>query len=148
MAALCLSAFSGCYMITYQLASEIFPTVIRGRAVQLQRLVGELGGLAGMHVATPQNANQAERDRFLPVTVMGATALAASVFAFFLPDTVHLALPQTLEDGEGLATDRGLCFCPVSAADLFFKRRGGHRNVYCVTPNTGRPSSETVASEA
>ncbi|KAK8764134.1 hypothetical protein V5799_033256 [Amblyomma americanum] len=143
MAALCLSAFSGCYMITYQLASEIFPTVIRGRAVQLQRLVGELGGLAGMHVAT-----LAERDRFLPVTVMGAMALAASVFAFFLPDTVHLALPQTLEDGEGLATDRGLCFCPVSAADLFFKRRGGHRNVYCVTPNTGRPSSETVASEA
>ncbi|KAK8760657.1 hypothetical protein V5799_028074 [Amblyomma americanum] len=135
MAALCLSAFAGCYMITYQLSSEIFPTVIRGRSVQLQRLVGELGGLAGMHVAA-----LAERDRFLPVTVMGATALAASVFAFFLPDTVHLALPQTLEDGEGLARDRGLCFCPVSAADLFFKRRGDHRN--------GRSSSGFVQSVA
>lgn len=143
MAALCLSAFAGCYMITYQLGSEIFPTVIRGRAVQLQRLVGELGGLAGMHVVA-----LGERDRYLPVMVMGATAVAASVFAFFLPDTVHLALPQTLEDAEGLAGDRGLCFCPVSVADLPLKRRGGHSNGHCSTGTNGRATSAAAESTA
>ncbi|XP_077513019.1 uncharacterized protein LOC144124251 [Amblyomma americanum] len=154
--------FAGAYTVTTQLSSELFLTVVRGRAVQLQRLLGDLGGLADMHmhVAAMLSAHsrcsaflrilipspavqpwaQTERDRFLPVTVMGATALAASVFAFFLPDTVHLALPQTMDDGEGLARDRGLCFCPVSAADLFFKRRGGHRN--------GRSSSGLVESVA
>ncbi|KAH6939547.1 hypothetical protein HPB50_019335 [Hyalomma asiaticum] len=109
VAGLCLTTIAGSYTITYQVASEVFPTVVRGRAVQLQRLIGDLGGLVGMQVAA-----LAERDRYLPVTVMGGISLAASVLVFFLPDTVHLALPQTLEDSEHLADDRGICFCPLS----------------------------------
>lgn len=109
MAGLCLTTIAGSYTITYQVASEVFPTVVRGRAVQLQRLIGDLGGLVGMQVAA-----LAEWDRYLPVTVMGGISLAASVLVFFLPDTVHLALPQTLEDSEHLADDRGICFCPLS----------------------------------
>uniref|UniRef100_A0A023GNU7 Putative synaptic vesicle transporter svop n=1 Tax=Amblyomma triste TaxID=251400 RepID=A0A023GNU7_AMBTT len=143
MAALSISMFAGGYTVTYQLASEIFPTVIRGRAVQLQRLVGDLGGLAGMHVAA-----LAERDRYLPVTAMGAMALAASAFAFFLPDTVHQALPQTLEDGEGLARDRGLFYCPVSARDLRMNRWGGHQSSHCSTRSNGRLSSRLGESSA
>ncbi|XP_077554854.1 solute carrier family 22 member 7-like isoform X2 [Haemaphysalis longicornis] len=51
MAAISIGNFAGTYLVTYQLASEMFPTVVRGRAVQLQRLVGDLGGLVGMQVA-------------------------------------------------------------------------------------------------
>ncbi|XP_054932694.2 organic cation transporter protein-like [Dermacentor andersoni] len=121
MAGVGIAAIAGSYAITYQLASEVFPTVIRGRAVQLQRFIGDLGGLAGMQVAA-----LAERERCLPMTVMGAVSLAASVLVFFLPETVHLALPQTLNDGESLAVDRGICFCTLSA-----KRQHSRRNVQC-----------------
>lgn len=121
MAGLSIAAIAGSYTITYQVASEVFPTVVRGRAVQLQRFIGDLGGVVGMQVAA-----LAERDRFLPVTVMGAVSLAASVLVFFLPETVHLALPQTLDDGESLADDRGICFCPILA-----KRRDSRRNGQC-----------------
>lgn len=108
MAAISIGNFAGTYLVTYQLASEMFPTVVRGRAVQLQRLVGDLGGLVGMQVAA-----LAEYNQLLPVTVMGVLSMVASVLVFFLPETVNLPLPQTLEDGEHLAQDRGLCFCPV-----------------------------------
>ncbi|XP_075537633.1 solute carrier family 22 member 12-like isoform X1 [Dermacentor variabilis] len=121
MAGLGIASIAGSYAITYQVASEVFPTVVRGRAVQLQRFIGDLGGLVGMQVAA-----LAERDRCLPVTVMGAVSLAASVLVFFLPETVHLALPQTLDDGESLAVDRGVCFCTLSA-----KRQHNRRNGQC-----------------
>ncbi|KAL1436982.1 hypothetical protein MTO96_049002 [Rhipicephalus appendiculatus] len=109
LAGLCITTIAGSYTITYQVASEVFPTIVRGRAVQLQRLLGDLGGLVGMQVAA-----LAEWDRNIPVTVIGAISLVASALVFFLPDTVHLALPQTLDDGERLGDDRGILFCPLS----------------------------------
>ncbi|KAH7963192.1 hypothetical protein HPB52_019955 [Rhipicephalus sanguineus] len=126
LAGLCITTIAGSYTITYQVASEVFPTVVRGRAVQLQRLLGDLGGLVGMQVAA-----LAEWDRNIPVTVIGAISLVASALAFFLPDTVHLALPQTLDDGERLADDRGLCFCPLSLPRSSRRRATQHNGELC-----------------
>ncbi|KAG0432242.1 hypothetical protein HPB47_021041, partial [Ixodes persulcatus] len=52
MAVVCIMSFAGGYNVTYQLTSEVFPTVIRGRAVLLQRLIGDIGGLLGAQVAS------------------------------------------------------------------------------------------------
>ncbi|CAN7946468.1 unnamed protein product, partial [Ixodes hexagonus] len=52
MAAVSIMSFGGGYMVTYQVASELFPTVIRGRAVLFQRLIGDIGGLLGTRVAS------------------------------------------------------------------------------------------------
>ncbi|EEC18065.1 solute carrier, putative, partial [Ixodes scapularis] len=52
MAVVAIMTYAGTYNITYQLATEIFPTVIRGRVVLLQRLLGDIGGLMGAQVAS------------------------------------------------------------------------------------------------
>ncbi|KAK8760659.1 hypothetical protein V5799_028076 [Amblyomma americanum] len=108
MATMLIMSFAGGYNITYQVASEVFPTVIRGRAVLLQRLLGDVGGLLGAQVAS-----LAEMDEYLPMLVMGCFALVASVLLFMLPETVGTAMPQTIEDGERFGRDQGLCFCPL-----------------------------------
>lgn len=107
MATMLIMAFAGGYNITYQMASEVFPTVVRGRAVLLQRLLGDAGGLLGAQVAS-----LAELDEYLPMLVMGCLALLGSVLVFFLPETVGTAMPQTIEDGERFGRDQGLWFCP------------------------------------
>ncbi|KAL1436980.1 hypothetical protein MTO96_049000 [Rhipicephalus appendiculatus] len=108
MATMLIMAFAGGYNITYQMASEVFPTVVRGRAVLLQRLLGDAGGLLGAQVAS-----LAELDEYLPMLVMGCLALLGSVLVFFLPETVGTAMPQTIEDGERFGRDQGLWFCPM-----------------------------------
>lgn len=108
MATLLIMAFAGGYNITYQMASEVFPTVVRGRAVLLQRLLGDAGGLLGAQVAS-----LAELDEYLPMLVMGCLALLGSVVLFLLPETVGTAMPQTIEDGERFGRDQGLWLCPL-----------------------------------
>lgn len=106
-----LMAVAGAYNVTCQLTPEVFPTVIRGRAVLLQKLIGEAGALAGTQVFS-----LVERDTYMPVLVIGALSLSAAVVSFFLPETLEQALPQTIEDGESFGEDQGFCFCPLSAA--------------------------------
>lgn len=52
LAVVTVMCFSGGYNVTFQLAFEVFPTVIRGRAVLLQRLMGDVGALLGAQVAS------------------------------------------------------------------------------------------------
>ncbi|XP_064455002.1 solute carrier family 22 member 3-like [Ornithodoros turicata] len=107
MATLYMACFSGGFNITYQVASELFPTGIRGRAVLLQRMMSELGSVLGTQVAATVEWNQ-----YLPLLVSGILAMLASVLVMFLPETVGLPLPQTIADGENLGKDRPFCFCP------------------------------------
>lgn len=118
LAVAAIMSMAGAYNITNQLAPEAFPTVIRGRAVLLQKLIGDVGGLTSIQVAS-----LVERDTYTPVLVMGALSLAATVVVFFLPETLEQALPQSIEDGENFGKDQTLCFCPVSLARRARKNR-------------------------
>lgn len=113
MAVITIVCYAGGYNITYQLASEIFPTEIRGRGVLIKRLFGDIGSCLGADVAY-----LVEYDRYLPLLVMGVLSLLAALLLFFVPDTVHEPLPQTIEDGEEFAKGQGLCFCPVLVTRL------------------------------
>lgn len=111
LAVACLMAVAGAYNVTCQHTPEVFPTVIRGRAVLLQKLIGEAGALTGTQVFS-----LVERDTYMPLVVIGALSLSAAVVSLFLPETLEQALPQTIEDGESFGKDQGFCFCPVSVA--------------------------------
>ncbi|KAL1436979.1 hypothetical protein MTO96_048999 [Rhipicephalus appendiculatus] len=108
MVALLTMSFSGGYNITYQVASEVFPTVIRGRAVLLQRMLGDVGSQLGAQVAS-----LAVLDEYVPFLVTGSLALVSSVLLFLLPETAGTALPQNIEDGEKFGKGQGICFCPL-----------------------------------
>ncbi|KAH7964707.1 hypothetical protein HPB49_000820 [Dermacentor silvarum] len=143
MATMLIMAFAGGYNITYQMASEVFPTIVRGRAVLLQRLLGDAGGLLGAQVAS-----LAELDEYLPMLVMGCLALLGGVLVFFLPETVGTAMPQTIEDGERFGRDQGLWFCPLFTRDSEEsahgespnKRRRGILSFHKKMPVTGQPA--------
>uniref|UniRef100_A0A2R5L9S5 Putative organic cation/carnitine transporter n=1 Tax=Ornithodoros turicata TaxID=34597 RepID=A0A2R5L9S5_9ACAR len=107
MAVMFMTCFSGAFNITYQVCSEIFPTVVRARAVLLQRVTGELGSILGTEVAAT-----VEYNRYMPLLICGVLSVISSFLLLFLPETVGIPLPQTIEDGENLGKDRGLCFCP------------------------------------
>ncbi|XP_064455835.1 solute carrier family 22 member 7-like [Ornithodoros turicata] len=108
MAIITIVCYAGSYNISYQLASEIFPTEIRGRGVLLTRLFGDIGSCLGADVAY-----LVEYDRYLPLLVVGLLSLLSAVLLFLVPDTVHEPLPQTIEDGENFGKNQGLCFCPL-----------------------------------
>ncbi|XP_029851508.2 organic cation transporter 1-like [Ixodes scapularis] len=135
MSALCNMSFAGGVNITYQLASEIFPTVIRGRVVLILSLVCDLGALAGTHVAS-----LVEYDKFLPVLVIGPLSFVAAVCVFLLPDSIRQPLPQTIEDGENFALHQGICFCPAFPEG----RLPGHRGTASITTPTASNSPVVV----
>ncbi|KAH9370783.1 hypothetical protein HPB48_014721 [Haemaphysalis longicornis] len=111
LAVVSIMAVAGAYLTTNQMALEVFPTVIRGRAVLLQKLLGEAGCLVGTQVAS-----LAESNTYTPVLVMGVLAAVTAVVALLLPETLEQELPQTIEDGENFGKDQGLWFCPFSMA--------------------------------
>ncbi|KAK8776527.1 hypothetical protein V5799_030131 [Amblyomma americanum] len=112
MATVLIFSFAASYNTTAQVASELFPTVIRGRAVLLQRMLGDVGSVLGTQIAS-----LATLDTYLPMLVTGCLSLVASVLVFLLPETVGTALPQTIEDGECYGRGQGLCFCPLFNRD-------------------------------
>lgn len=128
LAVVSLMAVAGAYNVTSQQTPELFPTVIRGRAVLLQKLLGEAGSLLGTQVAS-----LVERDTYTPMLVMGALSVAATVASFFLPETLEQALPQTIEDGENFGKDQGLCFCPMSAARQARRERKQEKRITSTT---------------
>lgn len=106
-----MMSFAGGYNITFQTSSELYPTVIRGRILFLQRLVGDIGSLLGAQVAS-----LTEYDKYLPMMVMGVLSLIAGVLLFCLPETLNQALPQSIEDSENFARGQSFCFCPLVSA--------------------------------
>ncbi|KAK8776525.1 organic anion transporter 3-like [Amblyomma americanum] len=106
-----MMSFAGGYNITFQTSSELFPTVIRGRVLFLQRLMGDIGSLLGAQVAS-----LTEYDKYLPMLVMGILSLIAAALLFMLPETLNQALPQTIEDGENFARGQSFFFCPLVAS--------------------------------
>ncbi|XP_065303089.2 solute carrier family 22 member 7-like isoform X1 [Dermacentor albipictus] len=112
MVALLTMSFAGAYNITYQVASEVFPTMIRGRAVLLQRMLGDVGSQLGAQIAS-----LAVLDEYSPFLVTGSLALVATVLLFLLPETAGTVVPQTIEDGEGFGKGQGICYCPLFASE-------------------------------
>ncbi|KAH7962546.1 hypothetical protein HPB52_016822 [Rhipicephalus sanguineus] len=141
LAVAAIMAMAGAYNITNQLAPEAFPTVIRGRAVLLQKLIGDVGGLTGIQVAS-----LVERDMYTPVLVMAALSLAATVVVFFLPETLEQALPQSIEDGENFGKDQTLCFCPVSVARRARKNRSLEKQARISARNSNEDEMGTVVT--
>lgn len=110
MAVTFMTCFAGGFNITCQVGAEIFPTVIRARAVLLQSLMSDIGSVLGTPVAAT-----VEWDQYFPVLVCSILSLITASMLPFLPETVGLPLPQTISDGENLGKDRGFWFCPCVA---------------------------------
>ena len=100
---------SASYAIVYQFTAELFPTAIRTTAVGNCSAIARFGAVFALladamaDIWTP-----------LPMVLMGALAVCAGFLATFLPETVGLPLPQSVQDALDIserADKRGLCTC-------------------------------------
>ncbi|XP_076042786.1 solute carrier family 22 member 13-like [Oratosquilla oratoria] len=102
------------YYITLQYGPEIFPTVVRGQGVAMSET---MGGIAIF--LSPSIVYLSEVHHALPLMVFGGLSLLGAAVTLLLPETMGVALPQTLEQAEIFCRKSGTCFsCGKSEKDV------------------------------
>lgn len=91
----CLAAsFSCCYLYS----GELYPTVIRQNGMGWVSTMARLGAMVAPLVLLLSDAVT-----WLPGVIYGAAPILSGIFAYFLPETLSMPLPDTIQDAE----DRG-----------------------------------------
>lgn len=95
LAVLAKFGISSGYDVIYQLAGELYPTVVRGTGIGFCSIVGET-----FNIIMPYIVHLAQTYRMLPMIIFGIFAVVGGFCTLFLPETLNQAMPETLVDGE------------------------------------------------
>ncbi|XP_064597206.1 organic cation transporter protein-like isoform X2 [Liolophura sinensis] len=87
------------FAVIYVYSAEIFPTVVRNVGVGAGSMCARIGSLLA-----PQISRLDTIWRPSPFLFYGGLPLIAAILVFFLPETLHQKLPETIEDGEKFGT--------------------------------------------
>ncbi|XP_078516575.1 solute carrier family 22 member 6-A-like [Lissotriton helveticus] len=88
----CLAASFNC---AFLYTGELYPTVIRQTGMGFSSTVARVGG-----IVAPLVQMTSDYFRFLPLMIYGGAAFLSGIGAYFLPETINLPLPDTIEDME------------------------------------------------
>lgn len=84
---------SASFGIIYLWSVEIFPTVIRNGSMGLMSMSARAGGVISPMINLLENVSPT-----LPYLIFGILTFSAGVLNYFLPETMHRVLPQTMDD--------------------------------------------------
>ncbi|KAG5340262.1 OCT1 protein, partial [Acromyrmex heyeri] len=96
------------FAVFYVFVGELLPTVLRSQAMGIASFIAGIGLLT-----FPYIVHLAVYSRVLPLIVMGSLSVAGAITSIFLPETLNIHLPQTVEEGELFGADFKLWSCPT-----------------------------------
>lgn len=96
------------FAVFYVFVGELLPTVLRSQAMGIASFIAGIGLLT-----FPYIVHLAVYSRVLPLIVMGSLSVAGAFTSVFLPETLNIHLPQTIEEGELFGADFKLWSCPT-----------------------------------
>lgn len=106
------------FAVFYVFVGELLPTVLRSQAMGVASFIAGIG-LLGF----PYIVHLAVYSRVLPLIIMGTLSVAGALTSIFLPETLNIHLPQTIEEGELFGADFKLWSCPTLPKSVSFKSR-------------------------
>ncbi|XP_035734250.1 organic cation transporter 1-like isoform X1 [Vespa mandarinia] len=96
------------FAVFYVFVGELLPTVLRSQAMGIASFIAGIGLLT-----FPYIVHLAVYSRVLPLIIMGSLSVAGALTSVFLPETLNIHLPQTIEEGELFGADFKLWSCPI-----------------------------------
>lgn len=98
-------------------AMETYPTCLRQTGISIGAIVSNALGSAGPYIVY-LGTNYDVRYPFL---ILGVIMLVGSVAAFFLPETLHHKLPETLAEAQVFGREQSLWSLPKKKKEEFHK---------------------------
>eukprot|EP00095_Tigriopus_kingsejongensis_P002789 maker-scaffold728_size105512-snap-gene-0.21 protein:Tk02789 transcript:maker-scaffold728_size105512-snap-gene-0.21-mRNA-1 annotation:"hypothetical protein LOTGIDRAFT_108247" len=105
---------SASFSIVYLYTAELYPTILRNSAVGTCSMMARIGSIVAPLLAglTPL---------WIPLFVMGFTSLLGGLLAIFLPETLGMHLPETLDDMKALFDNSKHWYTWMSRSELAAK---------------------------
>lgn len=98
--AFAIIGFTGAFAVfvqAYLFTAEVFPTVIRNKAIGFASMFARLGGFIAPFVVNI-------RIEWVSILIISFIALGAAILCYFLPETKATTLPNTIEQRENTHT--------------------------------------------
>lgn len=91
-------SISVAFLITYVFTAELFPTMSRHRCLGLCSMIGRIGSMVA-----PQTPLMEIVFTGFSTLFMGGFAIIASILVIFLPETLNVKLPDTIEESVNIS---------------------------------------------
>lgn len=98
---------AACFSIIYIWTAEVFPTLVRTKALGLCSIASKFGTIAAAPIGDfAKNTFEGGWKTGVPMAMFGVTAVVAGALAYLLPETLNRELPLTIEDAVNLKRPR------------------------------------------